>query len=185
MFAPPLWFIAWGVLFHTTGAILGFHVTTKVPFIGDGAMSVFVRVIFSLATFSTVLNHVYHLVGISLEMQENIFLAGLTVLLPSQICMCRCLFLELPRNRAILWTVLNIFAITVWPNITKAAYGLDGDQPFVRGTPEYFKERGWSAPAQHFTTEIVIMLVNVFTYLQMTSVRSEKARQAETKKKKQ
>ena len=72
MFAPPLWFIAWGVLFHTTGAILGFQVTTKVPFVGDGALSVFVCVIFSIATFSTVLNHVYHLVGIPLEMQENI-----------------------------------------------------------------------------------------------------------------
>ena len=178
MFAPPLWFIAWGVLFHTTGAILGFRVTTKVPFVGDGALSVLVRIIFSIATFSTILNHVYHLVGIPLEVQENIFLAGITVLLPSQICMWRCLFLELPRNRAILWTVLNIFAIVIWPNITKAAYGLDGDQPFVLGTPEYFKERGWSAPAQHFTTEIVIILVNVFTYLQMTSARSEKAHKA-------
>ena len=65
-------------------------------------------------------------------MQENIFLAGLTVLLPSQICMCRCFFLELPRHRAIFWTVLNIFVITIWPNITKAAYGWTATNPLCR-----------------------------------------------------
>ena len=73
MFAPPLWFIAWGVLFHTTGAILGFHVTTKVPFVGDGAMSVFVRVSF-YCDLSTILNHVYHLVGIPLRCRKISFL---------------------------------------------------------------------------------------------------------------
>lgn len=151
---------------------------TKIPFVGDGTAALLVRAIFSLATFSTMLNHVYHLVGISLEVQETIFLTGVTILLLAQICMCRCFFLELPRNRAILWTVLNLFVIIIWPVMTKAAYGLPPSPPFVLGTPEYFQERGWSAPAEHFTVEIVIMLVNIFTYLQMASVRSEKAHSA-------
>ena len=178
LFAPPLWFVAWGVFFHTFSAVVGFRMTTKIPFC-SGAVALLVRVCFSLATFSTVLNHVYHLLGLSLEVQETVFLSGLAVLLPSQFCMCRCFFFAVPRNRALLLTVLNIAAITIWPNVTKAAFDLRGDQPFVLGTPEYFEAQGWRAPAQHFATELGIVLVNIFTYMQMmAAVPSDKAHKA-------
>ena len=118
-----------------TGAILGFQVTTKVPFVGT------VRCCQCLCALSflllSVLNHVYHLVGIPLEMQEYLP-CGFDSAVAIADLPCRC-FLNC-RGTAPFSDRFEYFVI-IWPNITKAAYGLDGDQPFVRGTPEYFKER--------------------------------------------
>lgn len=171
LFAPPLWFVAWGMFFHTFGALVDFRLNKKVPLL--------VRIIFSAATFSSMLNHVYHLVPLSLEVQETVFLSATGVVLLSLGCKCRgFFFLELPRKRAQLLTALNVGSILIWPNVTKAAFGLDGDQPFVLGTPEYFEARGWPAPAQHFATEVGITLASLYTYKQVVPLLSGKAHTA-------
>ena len=95
--------------------------------------------------------------------------------LPSLFCSCRCFFLALPRKRAWLLTVLNILVVTVWPNLTKAGFGLPDEQPIaVLGTPEYNEVQGWRAPAQHFATEVGITLVTLYTYTQMAPVIGDK-----------
>ena len=170
LFAPPLWFIAWGIFFHTFGAVVDFHLNAKVPLL--------VRILFSVATFSTMLNHVYHLVPLPLEVQETAFVSATGVIVLSLCCKCRGFFLELSRKQAQLLTALNLAVLLIWPNVTKAAFGLDGDQPFVLGTPEYYEARGWPAPAQHFATEVGITFVNLYTYMQMMPVLSGKAHKA-------
>ena len=180
--APPLPFVAWGVLFHTLGACLGFRVTTSVPLLGAGTAAVLVRLLFSLATFITMLNHVYHLVGmlgVSLEVQEKVFISGVLVLLPSQYCMCRCFFLALPRKQAVLLTALNIFTGAIWPVLVKAGSGLPDEQPVsVLGTPEFMQEHGWRFVAQHIATEVGITIVTIITYLQMAPVLAGKTHKA-------
>ena len=182
-FAPPLPFILWGCFFHPFSATLSFLMTTTIPFAGAGVAALVVRVAFAFFSICTILNHVYHLfamLGISLEVQDNLFLSGVVFgVLPSLICLCRCFFLALPRKRAMLLTALNVFIVTVWPNITKAAFGLPDEQPIaVLGAPEYNQVQGWRAPAQHFATEIGITLVYLITYAQMAPVLGDKARKA-------
>ena len=171
-FAPPLPFVMWGLFFHPFSAALGFRMTTNIP--------VAVRFIFAFFSLLTILNHVYHLgamLGISLELQDTLFLSGLALgVVPSLACLCRNFFLELPRNKAVLLTSLNIFILIIWPNLTKAAFGLPSEQPIaVLGTPEYNKAQGWRAPAQHFATELGITLVTLFTFMQMAPVLNNKA----------
>ena len=182
-FAPPLAFIAWGLFFHPFSAILSFQMTTKIPFVGAGSGALVVRIAFAILSICTILNHVYHLLamlGVSLEVQDNLFLSGLVFgILPSLFCLCRCFFHALPRKRAMLLTALNVFIVTVWPNLTKAAFGLPAEQPIaVLGTPEYNQVQGWRAPAQHFATEIGITTVYLITYAQMAPVLGDKARKA-------
>jgi len=182
-FAPPVLFVMWGLFFHPFSAVLGFRMTKQMPVVGAGASASLLRVVFAFFSLCTVLNHVYHLgamLGLSLEFQDSLFLAGLAFgVLPSLFCSCRCFFLALPRKRALLLTILNIFIITVWPNLTKAGFGLPAEQPIaVLGAPEYNKVQGWRAPAQHFATEIGITLVTLFTYMQMAPVIGNKAHMA-------
>ena len=179
-FAPPGLFVMWGLFFHPFSAVVGYRMTTKMPVIGAGAGASLVRVAFAVLSLCTILNHVYHfgaMLGVSLELQDNLFLSGLVLgVLPSLFCSCRCFFLALPRKRAWLLTVLNILVVTVWPNLTKAGFGLPDEQPIaVLGTPEYNEVQGWRAPAQHFATEVGITLVTLYTYTQMAPVIRDKA----------
>ena len=117
--APPLWNVAWGLFFHPTSATLSFLMTTSVPFAGSGTTASFLKLAFACLSVCAVLNHVYHLLvplGISLEVQDTLFISGVALgVLPSLICVSRCFFLELPRKQAVLLTVLNVFIVTVWP----------------------------------------------------------------------
>ena len=173
-FAPPGLFVMWGLFFHPFSAIVGFHITKMyVP-------SKLLRGIFAFFSVCTIMNHVYHWpfvhLGISLQVQEHVFFTGLALgVVPSLFCSCRCFFLALPRKRAWLLTVLNILVVTVWPNLTKAGFGLPDEQPIaVLGTPEYNEVQGWRAPAQHFATEVGITLVTLYTYTQMAPVIGDK-----------
>ena len=150
------------MLFRTFGAFADFRLNAKVPCSW--------HIFFSVATFSTMLNHVYHLVPLSLKVQETVFLSITSVIVLSLGCKCRSFFLELPRKRAQLLTLST--SLLIWPNVTKEAFGLDGDQPFVLGMSEHNKARGWPAPAQHFATEMGITLVTLYTYMQVVPVLS-------------
>ena len=179
--APPLWNVAWGLFFHPTSATLSFLMTTSVPFAGSGTTASFVKLAFACLSVCAVLNHVYHLLvplGISLEVQDTMFISGVALgVLPSLICVSRCFFLELPRKQAVLLTVLNVFIVTVWPVLTKNAFGLPEEQPTsVLGIPEYIDAQGWKAPTQHLATELGIISVTIGSYLAMApAIKAKKA----------
>ena len=134
--APPLWNVAWGLFFHPTSATLSFLMTTSVPFAGSGTTASFLKLAFACLSVCAVLNHVYHLLvplGISLEVQDTLFISGVALgVLPSLICVSRCFFLELPRKQAVLLTVLNVFIVTVWPVRCRLAARRRGPFPATR-----------------------------------------------------
>ena len=183
-FPAPLALVLWGCFFHPFQAVLGFHMTTKIPFLGAGTgASLLVRFAFAVLSVCTILNHVYHLLamlGVSLEVQDNLFLSGVVFgVLPSLFCMCRCFFLALPRKQAVLLTALNIFTGAIWPVLVKAGSGLPDEQPVsVLGTPEFMQEHGWRFVAQHIVVEIGITTGILITYAQMAPVLGDKARKA-------
>ena len=176
-YPPPLIFIMWGLFFHPFSAIVGFHITKMyVP-------SKLLRGIFAFFSVCTIMNHVYHWpfvhLGVSLQVQEHVFFTGLALgVVPALFCTCRCFFLALPRKRALLLTVLNIFFTIFWGTVTQKAFGLPDEQPIVVGTPQYNEAYGWKAPGQHFATEIMIFSVTVFTYFQMAPFLGDKAHKA-------
>ena len=111
-------------------------------------------------------------------MQDTLFISGVALgVLPSLICVSRCFFLELPRKQAVLLTVLNVFIVTVWPVLTKNAFGLPEEQPTsVLGIPEYIEAQGWKAPTQHLATELGIISVTIGSYLAMKpAIKAKKA----------
>ena len=182
-FPAPLPLVVWGCFFHPFSSYLSYRMTTKIPFVGEGTGALIVRIVFAILSLFTILNHVYHLlamVGISLEVQDNLFLGGLVFgILPSLFCLCRCFFLALPRKQALLLTALNISVITVWPGVCKAASGLPSEQPTsVLGSPEFLEAHGWRFVAQHIATEIGITTGYLITYMQMAPVLGDKAHTA-------
>ena len=106
-------------------------------------------------------------------MQDTLF-SGVARVLPSLICVSRCFFLEPSASRPL--TVLNVFIVTVWPVLTKNAFGLPEEQPTsVLGIPEYI-EAQWKAPTQHLATELGIISVTIGSYLAMApAIKAKKA----------
>ena len=182
-FPAPLPLVLWGCFFHPFSAYLSYRMTTKIPFVGAGTGALIMRIVFAILSIFPILNHVYHLVamlGISLEVQDNLFLGGLVFgVVPSLYCLCRCFFLALPRKQALLLTVLNISAPTVWPVICMAASGLPSEQPSsVLGTPEFLEAHGMRFVAQHIAVEIGITIGYLITYKQFAPFIGDKAHTA-------
>jgi hypothetical protein len=178
LYAPPLWFILWGVFFHTLQAYFTFRFTTSV---GTGAVALRVRVAFALAAECAVFQHIYawvDMLGISLEVQNSIFLGGLSVVLLALPCMFRTFYMEFSRTRATALTALHVFVLTGLPALLIAPFGLPPDPPgdkLVLDFPAYLKANGLPATTRNFVVEFGIMLTYLYTYLQLAGDKPHKA----------